>query len=180
MIKKIFFGIITVIILLFVSFLLFVQKDNPNAKVENKTLTHEVVLNELKNEKVVLFVLNSQCEGCNSGIEFIKKDIQYCKSNNIKYLIIFDEIINNNVDLKIKEFKKRNNFNEDVYLIDPALYKSNIGIIASKRRLVDFLSHFVPDVNKIILGYPQYFYFKDGHYRGNSFYDLEINSKKYL
>ena len=180
MVKKIFIAVASIFIFLIVGFFLALEKEDINAKIENKVLTHEVVLEELKNEKFVLFILNSQCQGCNSGIEVIKEDIQFCKTHNINYLIVFDELINENVDAKIMDFKQRNDFNEKVFLINPAHYETNISIVASHRRLKNFLNHFVPKVDKIVLGYPQYFYFKNGKYKGNSFYEMEINSKKYF
>lgn len=180
MIKKLLIlsGIILMSALIIIPITL--EKEDLSVNLTSKFITHETIGQNLQNDKFVLFILNTQCQGCNSGIQFIKEDIEYCKTNGINYLIIFDELINDQTDAKINSFKNRHGFRENVFLISPNRYEKNVRLVDSRRRLKDMLKHIVPDVDKIVLGYPQYFYFKDGKYRGNSFYDVQVNAGKYF
>lgn len=156
------------------------EKEDLSVNLSSKFITHETIRQNLQNDKFVLFILNTQCQGCNSGIQLIKEDLEYCKANGVNYLIIFDELINDRTDDKINSFKSRHDFRENVFVISPNRYEKNVMIVDSRRRLKDMLKHIVPDVDKIVLGYPQYFYFKNGIYRGNSFYDVKVNAVKFF
>jgi len=185
---KIFFKILKIILISIFSLLLllvafiyfFVNNENLDYNTKNQTVTHSVIKDKMKGKHFVLFVLSTGCPGVNSEIAHIKSDIEMCKRNNIDYSVIFDELHKNSMDREIDNFIENKDFNESFYLIDPKQYKENIKVLGSKRRLKDFLSNLITDIDTIPLGYPQYFYFDNGNFKGYTFYNLEEGLKNYF
>ncbi|TDS58207.1 hypothetical protein [Myroides indicus] len=174
-------SIISLLLLLIAFVYFFVNNENINYQTQMSTITHPTVQEHMADKPFVLFVLSSTCGGVDSeeGMKWIKKDIEMCKENKIDYLIVFDDLHCYSMDDRIKEFAERRDFKESFYFIDPLAYKENIKIIDQGRRMKDFLSNLIPDVS-VVGGYPQYFYFEKGIYKGNSFGYLDKGVKKFF
>lgn len=174
-------SIISLLLLLIAFVYFFVNNENINYQTQMSTITHAMVQEHMADKPFVLFVLSSTCGGVDSeeGMKWIKKDIEMCKENKIDYLIVFDDLHCYSMDDRINEFAERRDFKESFYFIDPLAYKENIKIIDQGRRMKDFLSNLIPDVS-VVGGYPQYFYFEKGIYKGNSVGYLDKGVKKFF
>lgn len=161
--KKIIIISVILVLLAILSFLAFGLKINKedlnlNSKFESintKTLKEQ-------NGLYVLYIINTHCEGTEKEGPSLKTQFELLKRNNIKYFIVFDELIDNDTDAEITNIQKRFHFeNEKVYLMSKSEFPINGGVFNTKKRYHDFLEKLLGK-NDIPLGYVNHLIIENG------------------
>lgn len=170
------------LILLVLLVYFFVNNEDVHYNAEHKTIVHQDIQEEMQDDPFVLMVLSSSCSAVTSdeGMSLIKEDIALCKAHDIPYYIVFNELHFSQMDAIMDEFKENTSFDEPFYFIDPLAYKENIKVIQQDRRLRDFLGAMIPEMDTVMIGYPMYYYFDKGAYKGRTHYNLKEGVKKFF
>jgi hypothetical protein len=116
-------------------------------------------------EDVVVVIVSTGCPGNNQTIPVLKEHLATFKENNIKYLIVADEIFSPSVDESLRQFLRDYELEEDLFLMDNQKYPNNSGYFNAKRRYLEFVNDLTEGKgDSIPLGYTNYIVLKEGRY----------------
>ena len=152
--------IIAVFSLLFLSY--GINQENMDYKSSYAFVDGKSILE--KHKDVIVVVLSTGCPGKVETTPFLKEKIEYFRKHNIAYILVADEIYNDNVDNKLDNFKKEFVLNDEIFLMDKNKYLSNSGFFNVKNRYKEFVFDLCKTNENFPFGYAVYIFIKDGKY----------------
>lgn len=160
--KKVLIAIgVFVLLIILVTSRINVENLAFTSKYSEKSATD--IINEY--DDVVVCILSSDCSGNPRTIPILKNTIEIFKTQNIPYLVIADEIYNDDVDTALDQFKKEYDFDETFYLMDKKRYPNNSGIFNVKGRYKSFILDLCKKKEEeFLFGYVNYVVIKNDQY----------------
>ena len=86
------------------------------------------------------------------------------RKQKIPFLVIADELYNENLDNNLNNYKSLYHFKENIYVLDKDMYETNGGLFNNKTRYNSFLIDLIGENHNIPLAYGIYLYFEDGKF----------------
>lgn len=110
----------------------------------------------------VIIIISPYCSGIDSFMPEVKEVIEKLDSIQMKYYLISDAPITAESDNELSKILKDYQLNNTVYHFDKIIYKTNGGLLNSKRRYYDFVLDLSPEAEELYLGSGYYIVFSEG------------------
>lgn len=134
-----------------------------------------------KHQNVIVIILSSGCPANEGTVPVLKENLEKFKENNINYILIADELYDENVENHLNDFKKKYGIEDEIFLMDKNRYPENSGIFNTKRRYVEFVNELTNTQHRISdLGYVNYILLKEGKYLTSFGSELSEEDYEYL